>query len=395
MNENPWLISGAIIGIVAGIAFAPLLAVPVAVALGVGGGTLATTAIGCGIIATGGATGAVIGASGVLEIPKRKFQNEFETRHTETINSNETKNSLVNQGVTSNLLGEVKDGTSKPRALNLLTTRPAITSSSKAMLGEITAETPSNSSWGLEAFWARATSDLLTTRPAIPLSKNVSGLAPISSLSDELLGSRIDAIKTKEKATIDKSKNAKEKEKASDNNDSPKLPLAPVAPSIPINKDNSGEEYPGYDNIPDHQSIVNNLRQAKNHHDQEMMVLKYRLKSTSFIIESEEIVHDKISKLKDLFFFVFNFDHSIDDFARLVAPYQAPISNKDYDHLNEPNQGKNTRAACCKILFSTKGNEEKLKDIKEILEKLKIPKSPETSPRPIIGELNLTRSKTI
>ncbi len=63
MNENPWLISGAIIGIVAGIAFAPLLAVPVAVALGVGGGTLATTAIGCGIIATGGATGALIGGN--------------------------------------------------------------------------------------------------------------------------------------------------------------------------------------------------------------------------------------------------------------------------------------------------------------------------------------------
>jgi|GEM_PF-3735723 NCAIR mutase (PurE)-related protein len=47
MNENPWLIPGALIGIVAGIAFAPLLAVPVAVALGVGvgGGALSFSAV--------------------------------------------------------------------------------------------------------------------------------------------------------------------------------------------------------------------------------------------------------------------------------------------------------------------------------------------------------------
>ena len=95
MNENPWLISGAIIGIVAGIAFAPLLAVPVAVALGVGGGTLATTAIGCGIIATGGATGALIGGNSSSNPNKERDakQNEHVAPNDEETKALKTKSS--------------------------------------------------------------------------------------------------------------------------------------------------------------------------------------------------------------------------------------------------------------------------------------------------------------
>ena len=95
MNENPWLISGAIIGIVAGIAFAPLLAVPVAVALGVGGGTLATTAIGCGIIATGGATGALIGGNSSSNPNKERDakQNEHVAPNDEETKALNTKSS--------------------------------------------------------------------------------------------------------------------------------------------------------------------------------------------------------------------------------------------------------------------------------------------------------------
>jgi len=57
---DSWVIGGAI-GIVAGLVLAPVAAVPVAVALGVGGGALSFSAVVAGIIATSGTIGAVAG----------------------------------------------------------------------------------------------------------------------------------------------------------------------------------------------------------------------------------------------------------------------------------------------------------------------------------------------
>ena len=133
MNKNPWLISGAIIGIVAGIAFAPLLAVPVAVALGVGGGTLATTAIGCGIIATGGATGALIGDNSSSN-PNRERDakqnehfapNDEETKALKTKSSTPANTQSQEPEFTASLWTENKPLTSTPTQFKFTITNDA------------------------------------------------------------------------------------------------------------------------------------------------------------------------------------------------------------------------------------------------------------------------------
>ncbi len=72
--KNPWLALGATAGIFAGIALAPVIAVPVAGALGVGAVAWASTAIACGVfagsVAIGGVTGAVI--DGLNNTPENK-----------------------------------------------------------------------------------------------------------------------------------------------------------------------------------------------------------------------------------------------------------------------------------------------------------------------------------
>ena len=81
MNENHWLALGATAGIFAGIALHPVIAVPVAGALGVGAVAWASTAIACGVVLASTGIGAVTGAViGYLNQSSEETQSGGSTR---------------------------------------------------------------------------------------------------------------------------------------------------------------------------------------------------------------------------------------------------------------------------------------------------------------------------
>ena len=450
MNENPWLISGAIIGIVAGIAFAPLLAVPVAVALGVGGGTLATTAIGCGIIATGGATGALIGDNSSSN-PNRERdakQNEHFAPNDEETKALKTKSSTPANTQSQ----EPKVTWTKDKTLTSTPTqfKFTITNDTKSILQKLLKyqiegvrkiledeperiptesrfrqvwRSPKEEGEGEEeakrGIRFRKNELSITIPQRIKLDKIKNFFNEVTIVEED--GSY--KIKTS-KEVFDKISATDITEFSSKTKDFEQLKLLQKnfetfnlytlylykSENIKSDSENfkrtgeakkesddSVEVYSSHPSIPNRQSITNNIHQAKNGH---MMGLQYALTATSFIIESTKSTNIKIEELTTFFSYfkgAADLDaDAIDDCAKCLAPFfQAPISNTDYDHVNDPNQGKNIIDECCKILYSTKETQAKLEDIKEILENLKIQKNPETSPRPISGKCKFAMQRPV
>jgi ankyrin repeat protein len=113
---NSWLIGGAF-GIVAGIVLAPVVAVPVAVALGVGGIAWASTAIGCGVVAGSMAIGTGIGVAIDVNNAKTSSDETF-TRNEEFLDGSGKANKPNSASHVTKEVGANFTGGDAPKELN-------------------------------------------------------------------------------------------------------------------------------------------------------------------------------------------------------------------------------------------------------------------------------------